>query len=535
MCSRLLLFLPTLALACEPLGPARGVDTADPDDRYSILLVDPVKIDFDTVSVNEQGLAVERFTVENRGTHVVPLRGHDRPVSTAGDPEAFEVDSEDGVVELAPDEQVSFQVVFTPFTDAEYIASIVVADGSESDPGRREEVEVQLRGLGTAPVVEVREQATTVIAGVGCTGEQHVQVRNDGSEDLLITEAVVKESLDFQVSSAPTDPIEPGLSGEILVDFSPSWQGFGAADRTAQLQLGTNDPVRPEVWVTLPAIAYEGADVQEEFVYGAAAQADWLLLVDGPLEGLDASLAEVLGSAMASLDEAGVHLDIAALGPESACPAGSPAFLTNEEHPSAQADQLVASLDSVASWTETSLLQHAVAALGQAGSGGCLEGWRRPQRQLHVLLLTRHDAPEGEGGSEGLALVEAAAGTDSVVVSVLGATGDLGCSGFSTPARYLEAGQESGGAELDLCRSGWAERGDELAQVSLALLEEDFTWFLEEVPLTETIELKADGISYAAEDGWSYDPELNAVVIEERLGLTTGADVVVRYMAALEC
>lgn len=535
MPSRLLLILPSLALACEPLAPARGVDTASPADEYSILLVDPLKLDFDTVSVNEQGLAVQSFTVQNRGTDVVPLRGHDRPLSTAGDPDAFEVDSEDGVVELAPGEEASFQVIFTPFTDAEYIASIVVADGSEADPGRREEVEVQLLGLGTAPVVDVREQATPVVAGVGCTGEQHVQVRNEGSEDLLITEAVVKESLDFAVSSVPTDPIEPGRSGEILVDFSPTWQGFGEADRTALLQLETNDPVRPELWVTLPAIAYEGADVQEEFVYGAAAQADWLLLTDGPVDGLEGSLAEVLGSALSELGEGGVHVDIAALGPESACPSGSPAFLTNEESPSSQADALVASLEDITSWPELSLLEHAISALGEAGSGGCLEGWRRPQRQLHLLLLARRDAPGSPSPSEALEALEEAAGTDSVVVSVLGATGDLDCTGYEAPSSYLQASQDSGGAELDLCRSTWTEQADELAGISMALLEEDFTWFLETRPLPETIELKADGITHTAEDGWSYDPDLNAVIIEDRLGLTTGADVVLRYMAALEC
>ena len=203
--SRVVFLLPPLlAMGCEPLDPQRGEVDGSGADSYAILLVDPLKLDFNEVSVNDQGLVVQSFTVENRGTDTIPVRGHDLALATAGSPGAFEVQSEDAVLELGPDERETLQVLFLPTTDASYVASLLIYDGSENDPQRREEVELQLSGVGTAPVLEVRDQAATVVAGVGCRGEQHVRVQNTGSEPLLIEDAVVKESLDFTVASVPT-------------------------------------------------------------------------------------------------------------------------------------------------------------------------------------------------------------------------------------------------------------------------------------------------------------------------------------------
>ena len=320
------------------------------------------------------------------------------------------------------------------------------------------------------------------------------------------------------------------------MDFSPAWAGFGEADRSAWLEITTNDPALPSARTLLPAIAFEVADVLETFTYGSSAQADWLLLTDSPLDGLEPALEELLANTLSELSAAGLQVNIAAVGPDDTCPSTRPAFVTNEDSATSQAAFLVASLPLDAPEVEPdSLLEHAAAVLAESGPEGCLAGWRRAQRQLHVVLLTRSDASAAASQAEQLQQLTQAAGSASVVVSVLGAVGDVSCTGFDLPVSYLQAADETGGAALDLCRTGWSESASELGTPSTRLLNGDFTWFLQEVPLPESIELKADGISTPAASGWSYDAELNAVIIEDYLDLSTGTDIELRYMAALEC
>ncbi len=519
-------------VACEPLDPARGDAGDRTPDAYTILVADPLVLDFGALSVNEAGVAVQSSSLENHGTETMPLRGHDLAIATAGSPEAFSIQTDESVIELAPDESINLQVVFTPFTEADYVASILIYDGSEDDPQLREEVEIRLAGTGLAPVVEVRDTAASVVAGVGCSAEQHIQVKNLGSEDLIIEDAVVRESLDLSILSASSDPIEPGRSGELIVSFEPTWQGYGEADRSALLQLETNDPATPVSQITLPAIAFEGSSVTEETVYGTGAESDWLLLADASLETTTTPLAELMGTTLSELHAAGVHVNLAALGGGLTCPGTVPAFETNDEG-GTRAEGLVAGLSST-DGDNYRLLEQALDVMDQTSAGGCLEDWRRDSRQLHVVLVSRTDSTSSATASDLLDALQDAAGGD-VVISVVGATGDVPCSGWDEPTSYLQASDDSDGVSVDLCREDWSASTSLLASPSSSLLDDTFVWFLTEQPLAETLELQADGITYEQDEGWSYDADRNAVIVDERLGLSAGADLTLRYMAALEC
>ena len=168
---------------------------------------------------------------------------------------------------VKPHEMVLLEVLYTAVEGVDTFASL---DIFSDDPDEAEKT-VAFIGNGAIGGSEARVSANIVDFGFQFTGEEQrrtLEVRNEGDEDLMITSIELiqseeqpafeitcpgvwpAEDCSFEDTLLPNllvDPVLPGSAVLLEVNFIPlNLQGV-----SAQLKIGTSDPLRPEFTVFL--------------------------------------------------------------------------------------------------------------------------------------------------------------------------------------------------------------------------------------------------------------------------------------------
>ncbi len=494
--------LPVLLLACEPIAPWPSAEEGAFESER--IMVTPARIDFGDVSATLQGERRSAIKIVNLGDDVVTVTGHDEPI---GDADLFWIDALP-ILTLGVGESVDVDVVFAPGTERAGLAHVRFDPGSEA---------VELLGQGHAPVL--REGALDVAATVlGCTGMGAVSLENVGTEVLSLSASITGD--DFALVGWPPE-LMPGEVGSVDVAFAP----LGGGQRGGVLTLETNDPLRPQVAVTLEALAYEGARVSESFRYAPTVPTDVLFVVEGGAFGGDARLDAVATYAERVHDSYG-SVQVTSVSSGDACPAERPYY--SEVGDSALRVEAIVGhgFDGPAGRWDDDLVGLVDEVLYEAGAGGCLDGWRRADAALDVVIVA-HSSPAASVVDRAAALAAALPDGTRLRVSVLvpesSACGD-GVGEYSElPALY-------GGILGDVCAESWVLPFERFADFPLSPSEVRFP--LAEVPVPGTVVVEAD---HAPLGGWWLDEGTNSVVVPVEAGAAFGAEVDVEYVSAVSC
>ncbi len=489
--------------ACHPLAPWPVDDGGAPLDQR--ITVSPGTVDFGSVSVNEQGEAIRILKVYNLGEDTVTVTGQDEPI---GDDGVFRVDA-GPVLSLEPGEERELTVTFIPETEGDSLARLRFDPGSEV---------VELRGSGTAPVLQVRdvEIPATVL---GCSGVGQVTVANTGSEPLSLDAGMSGEG--FSATGWPPE-VPVGEEAQIDVTFTPG----GGGEWSGVLTLTTNDPMQPEVAVQVDALGYEGEGVRERFVYAPAAPTDTLVVVEGNSFAADPRLDEALSAYAARVHDAWLDVQLTSLGSGSACPADVPAWTTADASELAIANVLKHGFEARGGAWDTDLVGLVERALFETEPGGCLDGLRRAGASLDVVLVAAD--PPTEDAVAAFAAVASALpdGTPVRVSALVPRSGECG----DTDTSYATLASTWSGVVGDLCATSWTAAFEAFAALPVIHAEARFP--LAEVPVPSSIEVSADGAPFT---GWSWDAAENTIVVPAEDAPTVGAELTVDYVSAVSC
>lgn len=515
------------SMGCEPLSSYRGLDGADGGGQASggSLAAIPTWLDFGTISAG--GLPATRtLELVNTGDAAVSVFGHDQPVGLFDDnASVFSVES-DGVLELEPGESVRLPVEFAPPTDGRWEAQLTIAPGP---------VPVDLLGRGRAPVVGADGPAG-VVAAVGCESTATVEVFNQGSARLELSDLTLSDPWDVWSLAADPTPafIEPGDRLRVRYRFSPAYDPSGGGLRQATTRLHTDDPRQPVLDVALEGLALDTEGVVESFTYQPTAAIDMLVVADTDgvmglqIPGVQAAMPRLVDA----FADAGVSLQAAVVTGDSACPTTSPPFAVPTDERALLLDVLESGLDGPFGPGSDRLGDHAVQALDQA-AGGCLQGLIREDAFLHVVLVAGDEDRSAASPATQLARIRAAAPAAAATrVSAVLPTDSLGCDGTVYSASYAGIAAAAGGAVIDLCADNL---GDWLPLIATAALQdaaEPLAHTLAVEPIAESIAVTVDGEPWGA---YRYDAASRTVLFDAASPPRAGASVSVTYRAIDDC
>lgn len=488
-----------LAVGCHPLGSLPAVDTGAGGDGVERVAVSPLELDFGEV---EFGDVVEReFTIHNLGDTTVYVSGQADPYGADG----FEVQAP-SVAELAPGTDLDVAVRFSPTGDTLAEAQLLVAPA---------DAVVRLSGLGRAPVLQVGDVDGPDVV-LGCTGEGTIGVSNAGSRTLVLYDATAT-SEPFEVLSWPAE-LAPGESGVVRFGFTP---GAGGSAESA-IVLITSDPVG-STSVAVSALGYEGEGVTESFTFSPTDPTDIVFVVDGATIGPYAS--RVNGAADAYVDAlraANVDFQLTAVSSGSPCPA-SPTYATRSDTALRASTVLSRAFSGGGGAYDDDLLALALAVIDRSGHSGCLEGFRRADADLEVVVVAL--GPSGADLVGDLASLQAGAGGIVRVDALVPTTGSCGTRADD----YIAIAAAAGGSSEDVCEADWTAAFETFAQLPGGV--EAVRYPLTEVPVPSTITVSVGGVLHT---GWTWEQSTNELVFDSG-DFALGAQVDIGYVAAVAC
>jgi hypothetical protein len=477
-----------LLSGCSSFGPWEAIenDSVPPEDR---IILSPTTLDFGLVSES----ATLSFSVYNLTDTEITLTGQDNPI---GDP-GFYVDAEP-LLPIPAGSELEIPVVFTPPQDGKANARLQLLPL---------EKDLTLVADGSTPTISLGEPDISQTVA-GCDRVGNLPITNNGRENLTI-ESTSFTSSEFTLASAP-GTVFPGTTAFLEFLFTPE----GPGQRGTSLQLHSNDPATPLVGTIISALSYEGSPVEEHFYYYPTNPTDILFLVAA--DSTTSANTEAAASYVAALRSNNIDYQLTALSGNSSCPSDLPAFSTRTDT-SLQTSSLISqAFREGPGGYDSSLLSLALAALDQTDAGECLEGFRRADADLEIVLISGQEGSYTQQQLEQL-------GTAESMTRISGLL-PVGCGQVDS---YHTAVEETGGTLSDWCEN-WDEGMSDLAQFPSGSSPVQFP--LADTPLVDTIEVLVEGISTSA---WSYDEASNSILLEEVFAL--GSELTLRYVPTLSC
>ena len=510
MPSRCPLPLPLLLLTaggCHALGTfdPGGSDTApSTGDRIAVT---PSVLVWPDISVNDQHASVATFTIYNLGESTVTVSGQDEVMGDG----VFKTDVPP-LLTLEEGESRIVHVTFTPPTQGNYTADVLVQPGEES---------VRLTAYATSPVAEAGDVHLDAVV-LGCTGTGTVGLSNTGSEPLTITSVEVSTD-EYEVLDTPTE-VGPGGVSAIALGFTPG----GGGERGATLTITTNDPLNPVLAVPLSVLGYEGERVTESFRYAPSNPTDLLFVVEGSpdLEDAYAEATPALDSFVSTIRSTNVDYHLAAVNSADPCPATSHAFATRSDTSLQTSAILSLAFAATPGAWDDDLLDEALLSLAATDPGECLEGFRREDADLHVIVVS--DGPSaGDVATQVTTLAgQVAPGAGFRLSALIPGTAECGVP----MGDYEGAVRTTGGYLEDVCAADWTAALQDLA--TLPPGADPVSYPLAEVPVTSTIEVTVEGAPFTL---WSYDRARNSVVFDGDAVPALGAEVAIEYVLEVAC
>lgn len=149
-------------------------------------------------------------------------------------------------------------------------------------------------------------------------------------------------------------------------------------------------------------------------------------------------------------------------------------------------------------------------------------------------LITIQNDQEQSGGSWSHWVSQARAykdGEEDLVFHAMAGPVPSGCTNADAFTDYDKAVAETAGIFLSICSSDWEA---DMASLATACIDgPQGTYQLEGTPIVHSIEVAVDGV--AMTEGWSYDEDINAVVMEEEARPDFGSSVTIYYWGSATC
>lgn len=479
--------------------------------------VDPLALDFWSAELDE---SVElAFTIRSVGTATLNVQQ-----ITLGEGTDFTLLDPGSDLDLEPGESAELRVSFSPTASGERADVATVFSNDAENP----EVPVTLVGTGLVPWLEITPDSWDFgEALVPCPDAVELTLQNVGTADLILTDLVPVGDEQISLSEVPELPLtlSPGAYTTVWVDLAPAVEGA----ISGALQASSNDP-RGVLEAPIEAVAVYGETASDRFEVPEDPEVDILFAVDqsGSMDDDAASLAENFGAFVSALEARTGGWQLGVVTYDGGCVNEG---VMDGDTPGLDAlfAGAVAEGDDLDIEDDEALFQIIDRALSQTSSGSCNAGLLREGAPLHVIVVT--DEPERS-------TEEASAWTwdwyldryqdyvDSP--SKLKVSGIVDADGCNEGADgYAQAIDATGGALLSICDGDWSDDAIALAEATGGFL---YTVPLSQQAVAASVTVTQDGETL--EEGWAYDAEGNAVILEDP---PEGASVVVSYVVASTC
>jgi|GEM_PF-2382251 len=360
-----------------------------------------------------------------------------------------------------------------------------------------------------------------------CPADHTLTITNTGTREPLNLAAATTSGWRATLGEGT---LEPGTSVELTV----SWLGNPDASPTGVVEvtgfaLDTPLVVPLSLTPTVP-----GGSLTTHL--GDRTTADLLLAVDRSCNIDDMARIEPSWPTLRdALSDHGIDLRMASVVAADACILGETRIVdhTLDDDTMRQVLWDQQDWDGALDATTERLLEKAVWAF-DAAAGGCNTGLHETNRPLHVLAFS--DEPDQSPGVWSDYLPLLADHVDPGLPAVVHGIGDDADNTCPTASSYwgaIEAAEATGGAWLRWCDTDWNANMERLADtMALAHRRVDLatvSGFVPELQASDYTEVQVDGVTV---DGWTVDPDLDALVLPEGTDLSGVVDVAFTLPAA---
>lgn len=507
----LLLALPLVGCKIDQ-GVGQVKDT-DAGEGAPEILIEPDALYFSTLDIGQEEF--QSFTITNIGDadlHVSAMQYFGAS--------AFAIQTTESAPVLEPGASVTVDVRFSPVGPEDH-GEIHILNDSVGSP----EPLVHLEGGGRLPELLVSPDPLdfgNIL--VGCSRTEPLRLTNVGEAPVVVSSiAAVGEGFELGELTLPLT-IDPGAYEEVDLTLTPTTDTYYAS----QVFVAANTAVGTYAADQTGAGTYD-PDGEQEFWQGDGPweQADILFYVDQSCSMRDnkAILTANFESFASRLESLDVDWQVGVAVRDTGCL--SKGILTPDT------PSLVETFtDAVAGWagdfTEAGFAITA-AALRETRSGGCNEGFIRPDAKTTIILVSDEVEQSGITWNEYLDQVWAVAPT-ATVTSIVGDYPD-GCATADPGEGYFQATTGSGGAFLSICSSDWSPYFETIATMTASGQLDTFVLTSEPDPATVTVMVD----DLPAVEGWTYDAAVNGVHFDSDHIPEPGAHIVVRYSLAGDC
>lgn len=521
--------LALMAGGCNEYTPqAIGSSADEPiDERGPQISVDPLMVDFGTLSSLEGQQGQRLVTVTNLGDENLTITGLSlEDVLFTASP--FTLGSI-GATVLEPGGSTEVPVGFAPSTFDPAIATIRI----DSDDPQSPTVVVDVNGNAAAPVIAVDPEVYDFgNVPVGCDGELQVTVSNVGQETLVVDEVALvaaSESMDVIVQGLPWT-VAPSASETFDVSYVPP----NDTSDSAMVRLASNDPTRPEVLASLSGSPLPLVSQMDHFIQGGLwDKVDIMLTLSeyftcpSSMEDELHELMDAAGAILDGLNASGLDYQIMVNTNLDGCHNG--AIVTNTTPDQVNALQNAIYGHSLSPDT----LEVARSGLSRTGAGDCNEGFVREDSLVKVIAIA--DSDDLSPGSVEDYVDQMNILAPGIIYSTVSGPPPDACSpdAFAAP-RLLDAATMMFGVQENICDANWTDHVVDIVMdfAGGVAAPESGSFTLTDSPIVDTIEVQVDGVVVS---NWAYDASVNAVVFDDGTWPQKLSTIDVSYDLASDC
>ena len=515
------------------------------DDGVPDIQVTPSVINFPNIDATGGTQAQEIVIVSNVGE--VDLHIEDLYVDDDTGP--FSLNAITSAL-IPPNGQAQFAVTFAPQTAANNRGYALI----ESDDPDTPVAEIQLNGVGVAPVIDITPSEYDFgMLYVGCDSSQPLTISNIGTADLVVDSfdwSTASNDLSFDALEPVNGPlpwtIAPSQSIDVFVDYAP----MDSISDASFLTVSSNDPYLPEALVTQNGLGEIYDTHEDSFVQPLAGSSDIIFAVDRSCSMYDdiALMNQNFEAFVNTLQGMNSDYHVAAVVGDNGCVYGGDKFIDNSFSGGDAETTIATMIDCFSSsncnmnvpyatYTEAafslfeSFLSESVDINGAPDPGGCNYGVVRQNAKLNLVGVS--DEPEQSVNTYAyyVSLFQGLkTNPDDVVFHAIGGDYPSGCGGNDAYTGMYEASVATGGLFLSICATDWATQLEALAEGSA----QDLTSFaLTQQPVPSTIEVDLNGLPTTV--GWSYNPTDNAIDFDPDYVPEGGDTIEVSYAVYGDC
>ena len=490
-------------------------------------------INFGDVSLSAQTEISKQLTISNEGTG--DLRIEDIYLSDSTTP--FQIQPLINST-IPPGDSEELTITFTPTEMSDFSTELWI---SSNDPINNL-YEITLSGTSTAPLVELAYENTDFgDVVVGCTMGGWFSIKNQGTEELIITElSYSTSSSEFRssnwdeiVSQLPLS-IQPEEFLNIDLDYVP----YDEIQDDVTFVVVSNDLISPESTLTFTGSGIITEQRIDTFVQQGQGKTDILIAVDRSSSMEDEWLGFIdnFEYFVSALQNFNADYHIATVDQDDGCITSEQGLYIDNTFDSTQVQTtLTTMLDLNSTYglnTEKPFMLFEAALTQSQSSIGCNYGFVRPDANLVFISMSDEPEQSEQDVSYYISFLQGMKeNPNEVVFHAIGGDYPAGC-GTSLPYTGMyEATLDTGGLFLSICEIDWPDYFSQLAEGSLRdihsfKLSSDFV-------VAASIVVKINGVQTS--ESWVYDETTSRVVFDESYIPIDGSVIEITYVPQIAC